>query len=95
MSSPNMPSEISMLLTAAEVRLIRAHRNTDDEVQDTTVRMIENYALNPALMRKVPVFQLIAGSNAAAPAKDRPARSVAKLRVVPTTASPVRSRRRK
>jgi hypothetical protein len=51
-----------LVLTDAEKRLIRAHRNTDDEVQETTVQMVELYALNPVLMRhKAPVFHLVAG----------------------------------
>jgi hypothetical protein len=70
MSNTNMPSEFSVVLTASEMRLIRAHRNTDDEVQETTVRMVERYAVHPALMRhKAPTFQLYLVPPIKAPAR--------------------------
>lgn len=74
--SSTTPQEFSVVLTASEMRLIRAHRNTDDEVQDTTVRMVERYAVHPALMRhKAPAFQLYLVPPIKAPARSRKSRT--------------------
>jgi hypothetical protein len=64
--APGKQQDQDLILTAAEARLIRAYRNTDDETQEMAVRTVERYALNPELMRhKAPVFQLVAGGRGA------------------------------